>query len=233
VKRALAALILTCSLCGSAAAAGVLDTARPYLDILEDAILTTWPDSPAAAVMAGQVEQESSWKAKATLKTKRELGRGLVQMTIAYTQDGKERFNIYRSAVRYKQLSAWNWRKDPYNVRYQLMFLALQDKANYNMVRPYFRNDTEACKGMLVCYNAGEGRWLRRLKNARIMGLPTDIWDGGLAQAYSQGELALLYGRPLWVAVNEYPTVIFKRAVKYEKLVKTSRCFTCHERGAA
>lgn len=203
----------------STAHAGPLDQARPYLPQLSRAIDANWPGMPLREIAAGQVEQESNWKETATLKTSRELGRGLVQMTIAYDKSGKERFNIFRDASRMRALKAWDWQRDPYNTRYQLTFLVLQDRSNFVQVRPFFANDTEAHKGSLVCYNAGSGRWLQRRANAKRMGLPFDRWDGGLDRAYSKGETALLYGRPLWQAVNEYPRVIFKRSDKYRGLV--------------
>jgi len=202
-----------------AAHAGSLDNARPYLPLLSQSLDKAWPAAPLRHIPAGQIEQESGWKEKATLRTSRELGRGLVQMTIAYRSDGRERFNIYRDAVRYRALQSWDWQRDPYNVRYQMTFLALQDRANFERVRPYSADDGEGWKCALVCYNAGPGRWLQRLKNARLKGLPSNRWDGGLALAYGKGETVLLYGRPLYAAVNEYPAVIFKRAGKYRGLV--------------
>jgi hypothetical protein len=199
--------------------AGTIDQAKPYLPQLSSAIDAQWPAMPLRQIAAGQVEQESGWKERATLKTSRELGRGLVQMTIAYDKTGRERFNIYREASRMRALQAWDWQHDPYNARYQLTFLVLQDRSNFSQVRPFFASDIEAHKGSLVCYNAGAGRWLQRRANAKRLGLPADRWDGGLDGAYSRGEAALLYGRPLYEAVNEYPRVIFKRAAKYRGLV--------------
>jgi hypothetical protein len=219
VLAAVVLLIAILFLAVPGAHAAALDASRPYLPVLSQTLDSTWPGAPMRHIPAGQVEQESGWKKTATLKTSRELGRGLVQMTIAYDSAGRERFNIYRDAVRYRALSGWDWRRDPYNVRYQLTFLVLQDRANFNQVRPYSQDDVEALKCALVCYNAGSGRWLQRLKNARIKGLPTNRWDGGLALAYGAKETALLYGRPLYLAVNEYPAVIFKRAAKYQGLV--------------
>jgi hypothetical protein len=213
------ALIIAIIFVAVPANAASLDKARPYLPQLSRAIESQWPTMPLKEIAAGQVEQESGWNPHATLKTPRELGRGLVQMTVAYDSKGRERFNIYRDACRAKALSAWDWRRDPYNVSYQLSFLVLQDRANFAQVRPHFLNDTEAHKGSLVCYNAGTGRWLSRRANAKRLGLPSDRWDGGLALAYGKGETALLYGRPLYQAVNEYPRVIFQRSQKYRGLV--------------
>ncbi len=201
------------------ARASALDDARPYLPVLSKSLDSNWPAAPLRHIPAGQVEQESSWKTKATLKTSRELGRGLVQMTIAYDAKGRERFNIYKDACRVAALKTWDWRNDPYNPRCQLTFLVLQDRANFCQVRPFFIDDTQAWKGALVCYNAGSGRWLQRRRTAKVKGLPADRWDGGLDRAWTGGETALLYGRPLYEAVNEYPRVIFLRAAKYRGLV--------------
>ncbi len=193
--------------------------ARQYLPTLTAAIDSQWPRVPLRHIPAGQVEQESSWKQHATLRTSRELGRGLTQLTIAYDSKGHERFNAYKDAVRVKALSSWDWRKDPYNARYQLMYLVVTDRGNYSIVRPYMNSDAEAMKAALVCYNAGEGRWLSRRAMAKTMGLPSDRWTGGLENAHGQKENAKLYGRPLWQAVNEYPRVIFARAEKYRNQV--------------
>lgn len=217
---AMAGLLIAIMLLAVPSAHGAaVDQAKPYLPMLSRSLDDHWPTAPLRHIPAGQIEQESAWKERATLKTTRELGRGLVQMTIAYDSQGRERFNIYRDAVRAKALKDWDWRSDPYNPRYQLVFLTLQDRANFSQVRPYFADDTEAWKGALVCYNAGAGRWLQRRANAKRMGLPSDRWDGGLDKAYGKGEAVKLYGRPLWQAVNEYPTVIFRRADKYRGMV--------------
>jgi hypothetical protein len=195
--------------------AEIPDRAKALLPVLSGAVNQHWPNAPLRHIPAGQVEQESSWKQAATLKTSRELGRGLVQLTIAYRADGSERFNAYKDAVRFKALAAWDWRKDPYNTHYQLTYLVLTDRSNFALVRPHMINDEEAFRAALVCYNAGQGRWLSRRAMARSMGLPADRWAGGLELAHGSKEDVLLYGRALWQAVNEYPRVIFSRSEKY------------------
>lgn len=187
------------------------------LQVLSTTINRNWPDAPMRHIMAGQVQQESSWKERATLNTSRELGRGLVQLTIAYRPDGSERFNAYRDAVRsYRALADWNWQQDPYNVAYQLTYLVLRDRGQFAVTRRSMADDAEAWRSALVCYNAGEGRWLGRIANARLMGLDRTRWNGGLEHAHSKSEDRLLYGRKLWQAVNEYPVIIFRKAARYE-----------------
>jgi len=192
-----------------------LNRAGPYLPVLAAAFNEQWPSATERHNAAGQVEQESGWKERATLTTSRELGRGLTQMTIAYDAKGGERFNIYKSAIRYRALSAWDWQRDPYNVRYQLTFLVLQDKANFTQMRPMFVDDRQAWRATLVSYNAGPGRVLQRRSYARMHGIPCDRWVDGLDKAHGPRENVMLYGRPLWQAVNEYPEKVTRRAEKY------------------
>lgn len=201
--------------CDPLFAADALTRAKAYIPLYRELLDAHWSGMPLPHLPCGQVEQESSWKERATLKTSRELGSGLTQMTIAYRSDGSERFNIYREAVKWRALRGWDWQSDPYNVRYQLTFLVLQDRSNFTTMRTMFLNDTEAWKAALICYNAGPGRVMSRRSVARIRGQPMDRWTGGLDSTYNDGEKRLLYGRPLWKAVNEYPLKVFQRAEKY------------------
>lgn len=218
VFASIVALIVSL-LFATSARAEVPERAKALLPILSAAVSEHWSNAPLSHIMAGQVEQESSWKQQATLKTSRELGRGLVQLTIAYKSDGSERFNSYRDAVRMRALAGWDWERDPYNIRYQLTYLVLRDRAEFAGMRPLFSNETETWKASLVCYNAGKGRVLKRRHFAKAQGLPVDQWDGGLAEAKDPTEAKLLYGRSLRELVNEYPRKVLTRAEKYRGAV--------------
>jgi len=181
---------------------------------------TQWPAAPLKHVAAGQVEQESGWKTSAKLDTSRELGLGLAQITITYKKDGTERFNNFREGQKkYSALRAWDWQDDPCNVRYQLTYLVLEDRANYQVWRKSFTDDAEAWKATLVSYNAGRGRVLRRRAAARAAGVPWDRWTGGLDRVAGPDEIKPLYGRRLSDAVNEYPIKIFQRSEKYRGML--------------
>jgi hypothetical protein len=219
VVAAVIALISVLILATTTMASEIPERARPHLPTLAAALDTHWPQAPHRHLAAGQVEQESGWKERATLKTSRELGRGLAQLTIAYDAQGAERFNTYRDAVRHKSLAAWDWRSDPYNPRYQLAYLVLRDRAEWAAMRMLMVDDLERWKSALVCYNAGRGRVLARRAYALAAGLPADRWSGGLDLAHGPSEDRLLYGRPLWQAVNEYPRKVVGRAEKYRGAV--------------
>jgi hypothetical protein len=204
----IAGLLLTTVACAEQIPAGAVRN----LPHLAAAYRAQWPDAPLKHIPAGQIEQESGWNEKAHLHTSREDGYGLGQMTVTKT------FNIFTDAVKYKALKNWNWKADPYNPLYQLTFLVLQDKDNFLQTKAI--NAEERWKISLVKYNAGEGRINVRRRYAIAAGLPTDRWTGGLELAHGPSEVSILYGRPLWKAVNEYPKIIFQRGQKYKGAIQ-------------
>lgn len=183
--------------------------AKKYLPILADCFVLYWPAAVGRYIPAGQVEQESNWNPYAHLHTSREDGYGLVQITVT------ERFNNFITATNYKPLKDWKWQTDKYNVRNQLTFLVLQDKSNYAQLK-YIKDPIERWKCTMISYNAGYGRILKRRQYAIAKGLPTDRWTGGLELAHGPLEDRMLYGRPLWKAINSYPVIIFRKAEKYK-----------------
>lgn len=220
VFASIIALIIALLFAGTAHGEAILERARPHLPVLSGAFDAHWPEAPLRCVAAGQIEQESGWKTMATLQTSRELGRGLAQLTIAYRSDGSERFNAYSDAVRqYAALRSWDWQTDPYNVRHALTYVVLRARAEWTAMRKLMVDEIESWRAGLVCYNAGRGRVLKRRAYAKAVGLPEDRWAGGLEYAHDQTEAKLLYGKPLWQAVNHYPVAVFRRAVKYEDVL--------------
>jgi hypothetical protein len=206
-------------ICVPRAHGDMIDKAKPYLPKLTGSIDKHWPTLTVRHFLAGQVERESEWNTRATLKTSRELGRGLCQPTIAWDNKGKERFNAYKDAMAYKALRGWDWRNDPFNPGYQLQLLVLRDRDAFRQVRPFMINDEEAMKVMAVMFNAGEGRYLARKKYGQLHGFKVDRWSGGLELAHSPKEDMKLYGERLWEAVNRYPVTVWGMGQKYRGLV--------------
>lgn len=207
MRRGIGITIALLLMAGMAQAA-ISPGAAKDLPLLRMAFLSIWPQAPLLHIPAGQVEQESDWNEHATLKTPRELGRGLCQMTVT------KNFNIYLDAVKYKALKGWDWKTSPYDPAKQLTFLAYQDRDNFTASKAI--NAEEQWKITLVRYNAGDGRINARRRYAIAKGIPTDRWTGGLEQAHSPLENSILYGATFWKTVNAYPTLIFKKAEKYK-----------------
>jgi membrane-bound lytic murein transglycosylase MltF len=166
-------------------------------------------------VMAGQIEQESRWNPRAELKTSREYGFGLAQITVTSRFD-----NFQEARQRLPPLQDWQW-NDRWNVRYQMTFLVMTDRANFATVSRLFTDDTNRWAGALVAYNAGMGTVLQRRALAlRTIPAASTKWFGGLDSVRLPGEKRLLYGRNLGDMRNDYPRLIIKvRAPKYRGML--------------
>ena len=203
---ALAVGVITPAKAGAASAPTT--RAKRYLPTLKQAFNSHWPDAPMRHIAAGQIEQESAgWNEHAELKTSREYGFGLGQITIT------SRFNNFKAAQRI--FKDWQW-EDRFNVRYQLGYAVITDRSNFKQVSRLFRDDDSRWRGALVAYNAGYGTVLQRRALAIRTNVPHDRWVGGLDQVAMAYEQKLLYGRKLAMMRNEYPHIICNvRAPKY------------------
>lgn len=192
----------------------VMQDAEKHLPTLKRILHEQWRSAPMPYIICGQVEQESRWKEKAQLKTSRELGRGLAQMTIT------ERFNVYEEVAHQAAYRGWRWRDDPFNATYQLTYLVLTDRANYTSMCRLLNEGEDAWAGALVAYNAGPGTVLQRHALAKLNGVDHDHWFGGLDSVALKGEERLLYGRKLVDMRNDYPRFIIRgKAGKYRQLL--------------
>ena len=194
----------------------VTDRAQKYLPQLTKAVDSCWPNLSMREHPAGKIHLESRWNAHAELRTSREWGRGFAQPTIAWDKNGKERFNSYKDATAgYKDLRGWDWKADPFNTSYQLKLVVLRDRGVFRQIRPRMINDEQALKVTDVIYNAGDGRYSARKFYAKLHGMKTDRWDGGLREAHGPKENVKLYGQVLYKMINAYPDRVFQHAALY------------------
>lgn len=86
----------------------------PYVAVLKAEQVKYWPDHPHPALLAALVEQESCprcWQPSSRLRTSREEGAGMGQLTRAYRADGSLRFDALSDlAARYDyELEGLSW----------------------------------------------------------------------------------------------------------------------------
>jgi hypothetical protein len=204
--------------------------ARLLLPVLANVMADYWPQAPEPWTVAGQVEQESCislthskcWSATAELKTSREYGFGLGQLTTAYTATGAVRFNRWMElkAQYPKELGAWQW-EDRFNPKYQLLAIMLMDKEGWRKTAQVGAGATVADQWAftLNTYNGGYSGWTKdRQLCVLTKGCDPKRWFGHMEKysTKSKTKLAAYGNRSLFEISREYPrNVLEARREKY------------------
>jgi len=179
--------------------------------------------------IAGQIEQESCislthskcWNPQVELKTHREYGFGLGQVTIAYREDGSERFNVFKELTARQELRDWKW-EDRYNPYYQIKGILVLNRTNYVKLAYPFENEYEKMAAMFAAYNGGFGDVMKsRFVCLRHPTCPSRKWFGGIETMNVKSQVKFIYGRSPREINNEYPHNILKvRMFKYQPYIK-------------
>ena len=191
-----------------------------------------FPDIPIKAYPFALIEQESCihlkhskcWNPKSQLKTKREEGAGLGQLTRAYREDGTLRFDSLQGIkAQYKQQLqelSWSTIYQRPDLQIRAMMLMLRDtyRSLYDIKDPIARlHFTDAA------YNGGT----RDLRKERIAcGLATkcnpQVWFDNVEHIKVKSQKPLYGNRSAYFINREHVEYVFKyRLPKYEKLLDT------------
>lgn len=168
--------------------------ALPLLPVLKAQQLLYWPDMALPSALGAQVEQETCitltgrmcWNARAELKTSREQGVGLGQLTRTWNAAGVQRFDALAEIVASfpVELRGLSW-ANRYDPELQLRALVLKDRqgfrlilktatavdqlamafAAYNGGAGGVASDRRACAGTKAC---DPGRWFGHVERTSL-----------------------------------------------------------------
>lgn len=231
-------LVLSCLVytpIANSASSTIPVNAVQQLPILVEVVEDKWADFPLPASFAALIEKESCitlrhskcWTPYAELKTKREYGFGLGQITIAYDAKGKVRFNNFDESKRFDpELRNWKY-SDRYNPRYQMIALVKHNYFNWQRLgRMNISSDWEQAAMMFSAYNGGLGGLLKDIRLcAATAGCDSSKWFDNVENTSSKAKVAASgYGKSFFQINREYvKEVLIIRRPKYEPYFETGK----------
>lgn len=139
--------------------------AVPLLPVLKTEQIAHWPAMPLPSALGAQVEKEtcpslkhrSCWNPRAELKTSREQGVGLGQLTRSWNAAGVLRFDALAEirAAFPRELAGLSW-ASPFDPRLQLRALVLKDRQAFDQVHGA-DGVLERLAMTFAAYNGGAG----------------------------------------------------------------------------
>ena len=207
-----------------AAPKGIPQNFMYHKDTLIDVMKRKWPDNPYPSAVAGQIEQETCitlthkkcWSRFAELKTSREHGAGLGQITTVF---GK--FDAMDEAKKLdNELKDWSW-EDTYNAEMQMVALIAMMRRNYGLFKSTSELDRYAFA--LAAYNGGIGGVQSDQRICRnTKGCDDKLWFGNVEHTSLKSKVKLggAYSRSFFDINREYPVnILMKRRQKYKPYI--------------
>lgn len=201
-----------------------------YIPLLKQEQIKFWSGHPQPELLAGLAEQESCislrhsrcWDPRSELKTQRELGSGIFQLTRAYTKSGSLRFDSLTAMQKqYPVLKELSW--DNVYQRPDLQFRAavLMSRDNYNALWAVV--NTKARLGFAdAAYNGGlSGVQNERRACGLKKGCDPQQWFGHVENVCLKSKAAL-YGNRSACDINRehVRNVMLVRSAKYANLMR-------------
>lgn len=199
---------------GSVRAEGISSNAQKYLPVLVTQQCQYWPDISEPHALPGQIEQESNWNPRAELKTSREHGIGLGQITKTDKFD-----SLAELKGQYpKALSGWSWGNPSiYDPIYQIRGLLLMDLRNYQTIIDS-ADEHERLAFTFAAYNGGLGGLVSdRRMCAGTKGCDQSRWFGNVEKTSLKSKKAVGgYDKSFFSINRSYVTnVLLVKSLKY------------------
>lgn len=207
--------------------------AQTYAPVLKAEQVRFWGDHPAPELLAGLVEQESClslthskcWNPASRLKTSREEGAGLGQITRAYRADGSLRFDaLAEMRDRHAELQGWSWANVYQRPDLQLRAIVLMSRGNYQDIHRLVKDPQAALAFADAAYNGGMGGVQSDRRACGLKrGCDPQRWFGNVEATCTKSRAAL-YGKRSACDINRehVHNVMLVRSAKYRPLMEAT-----------
>jgi hypothetical protein len=201
-------------------AAGVPPQAGPLLPVLQAEIREAWPDHPMPHYFGGLIDHESAcprprscWQPTAQLRTQREEGAGLGQLTRAYRVDGSTRFDaLAEMRAAHPALRELDWASIYQRPDLQLRAIVLKSRDDWRALGPAARIEF-----VDLAYNAGRGRVSQdRRACAMTAGCDPSQWWGHVERTCTASRAPIYGTRSACDISRHHVSDVLQRAQRYE-----------------
>ena len=184
---------------------------QQYLPVLSANTRLYWPELKWKSMLGAQVRQETCpslksklcWSPHAELKTSREYGFGLGQLTVT------AQFDNFKAAKKLNTtMKDWTW-DNRYSAEYQLNALIFMDKFNYGKFSGS-TDEKERLSFSFAAYNGGIGGVLSDKSVCRnTAGCDPNRWFDHVERTSKKAKVAVSgYGQPFFTINRLYVTHI-------------------------
>jgi hypothetical protein len=212
---------------GRAHAADADPRAAQFAPTIKAETRAHWPDLPWPHYVAALISHESGcpgmrscWSPTARLKTQREEGAGLGQITRAYRADGSLRFDsLADMRNRHPSLREWSWQNVYQRHDLQIRGVVLMSRVNWDALR-LVDDSWERLAMTNAAYNGGLGGVHSDRRACQIKpGCDPQRWWGHVETTCTKSQAAL-YGKRSACDINRDHSkhVILKELPRYRRL---------------
>ena len=200
-------------------AAGVPPQAEALLPVLSAEVQQVWPAHPLPSYFGGLVEHETGpcpkgrqcWNPKAQLKTQREEGAGLGQLTRAWAPDGRLRFDaLAEMRKEHPGLQELSWANVYQRPDLQLRALVLKSQDDWRWL------GQPPLEFVDLAYNAGRGRVTQdRRACAMTAGCDPTQWAANVERTCTASKAPIYGTRSACDISRHHVADVFERAAHY------------------